>query len=88
MSSNFKVKIYFSFLILSLGFISVVGRAFFIQVISKDKLKKYSESQIVRELKIYPNRGQILDRNGNPPAINIDNYSIFMMPKETGKESR
>ena len=86
MLNDFKVKIYFSFLILSLGFLSVVGRAFFIQVVSKDKLKKYSESQIVRELKIYPNRGQILDRNGNPLAINIDNYSIFMMPKEAGKE--
>ena len=79
---NKKNKIYISFFIISIGFITILIRAFYLQVINRENLKKYSESQIVRELKIYPNRGNILDRNHNPLAINIDTYSIFIMPKE------
>ena len=83
---NTKTKIYISFFILSTGFLSVLIRAFYLQVIDSESLQKYSESQTVRELKIYPNRGNIFDRNQNPLAININTYSIFVMPKELKKK--
>jgi cell division protein FtsI (penicillin-binding protein 3) len=85
---NSKSKIYITFFLISLGFITILIRALYIQVIGRENLKKYSDSQIVRELKIYPNRGDILDRNNNPLAININTYSVFIMPKELKDKKR
>ena len=88
MTSKTSSKIYISFTLLVIGFLTILVRAFYLQVIERDKLKKYSESQTVRELKVYPNRGHILDRNNKPLAINVDNYSIFMMPKEVENKNQ
>jgi len=62
MNNKAKFKIYISFFFLAVGFVIILIRAFYLQVVARDRLKKYSESQIVRELKVYPNRGNILDR--------------------------
>ena len=70
--------IFFSFCIL---FVMVLIKAFYIQVLSKEKLLRYSKKQILREYKIYPNRGNIYDREGSSLAINIQTYSIFTIPK-------
>ena len=58
-----------------------MSRSVFLQVVSRDKLREYSKSQTIREIKSYPNRANILDRKLNPLAINISTYSIFAMPK-------
>tara|TARA_Y100001954_G_scaffold237144_1_gene299922 strand:+ start:9583 stop:11514 length:1932 start_codon:yes stop_codon:yes gene_type:complete len=70
--------IFFSFF---LFFLIVLIKAFYIQVVNKEKLLKYSKKQILREFKIYPNRGNIFDREGNSLAINTQTYSIFTIPK-------
>src|SRR5690606_23167924 len=54
---------------------------FYSQSLNKEKLIKYAKSQFIREVKEYPNRGNILDRNGNPLAINVHVYNIFTIPK-------
>ncbi len=77
-----KFKITSIFLFLSLLFISVIGKALYIQVVNRDKLIAYSESQMVRKTKIYPKRGYILDRNDNPLAINIQKYNLFTFVKK------
>lgn len=76
-----KTKIIFSFFIFVVLFIGVVGRAFYLQVVNKDKLLAYSESQFLRKAKVFPNRGYIHDRNGNPLAINVRVYNVFTIPK-------
>lgn len=58
-----------------------MSKAFYIQVINKAKLLAYAKSQFVREVKEYPNRGNIVDRNGNPLAINTHVYNVFTIPK-------
>ncbi len=63
-------------------FLIVAVKAFYLQVVNSDKLITYAESQFIRNVKLYPNRGNILDRNGNPLAINVKTYSIFTMPKK------
>ena len=78
--ANKKINfIFISFAIVAVGLIS---RAFYLQVWAKEKLSSYSRSQTLRERTVYPNRGNIFDRNGEPIAINLSSSSIFVMPKQ------
>ncbi len=76
-----RKKIYLVFSIFCGLFFLVLCKAFYVQVINGKKLKEYSKSQFLRESKVYPNRGNIYDRNGTPLAINIHRYSVFTIPK-------
>lgn len=58
-----------------------MSKAFYIQVVNKTRLLAYAKSQFIREVKEYPNRGNILDRNGSPLAINVHVYNLFTIPK-------
>lgn len=77
-----KTKIAFTFFAMTFLFLAVVVKAFYVQVLNRDKLLAYSHSQIAREVKIYPRRGHILDRNGSPLAINVQTYNIFTFGKD------
>ena len=81
-----KNRIFFSFLIFCLLFGVVISKAFYIQVINKQRLLAYAKSQFIREVKEYPNRGNILDRNGSPLAINVHVYNLFTIPKNKDQE--
>lgn len=81
-----KNRIFFSFLVFCFLFTVVISKAFYIQVINKAKLISYAKSQFIREVKEYPNRGNILDRNGNPLAINVHVYNLFTIPKKKNEE--
>ncbi len=63
-----------------------MSKAFYIQVVNKTKLIAYAKSQFIREVKEYPNRGNILDRNGSPLAINVHVYNLFTIPKNKTNE--
>jgi len=76
-----KNRILFSFFALSFLFAIAASKAFYLQVLNKEKLIKYAKSQFIREVKEYPNRGNILDRNGHPLAINVHVFNIFTIPK-------
>ncbi len=76
-----KNRIFFSFVVFCFLFTVVISKAFYIQVVNKTKLINYAKSQFVREVEEYPNRGNILDRNGNPLAINVHVYNLFTIPK-------
>ena len=76
-----KNKIYAIFILFCLLFSVIICRAFFIQIINKKKLLAYSEDQLIRKAVIFPNRGNIYDRNGHSMAINIQVYNIFSIPK-------
>jgi cell division protein FtsI (penicillin-binding protein 3) len=81
-----KNRIFFSFLVFCFLFAVVVSKAFYIQVVNKQRLIAYAKSQFIREVKEYPNRGNILDRNGNPLAINVHVYNLFTIPKNKNAE--
>jgi cell division protein FtsI (penicillin-binding protein 3) len=81
-----KNRIFFSFIIFGFLFAVVVSKAFYIQVVNKQKLLTYAKSQFIREVKEYPNRGNILDRNGSPLAINVHVYNLFTIPKKKDAE--
>ena len=60
----------------------VWGRAFKLQVIDRKNLLQRSSDQIFREVRNYPGRGYIYDREGTPLALNVRTYSIFTIPKK------
>jgi len=81
MNKTFRAKIIFSFFCFCFLFLTVAIKAFYVQVINQKRLLSYSRSQTVRVAEVYPNRGNIFDRNGNPLAINVETYSLFALPK-------
>ena len=77
-----KNKIYFIFSLYVLSLFFIFLKASYLQVFSREKLLNYSRTQIFREKTLFPNRGNILDRNGFPLAINIHTWSIFAIPRD------
>ena len=77
-----KPKITFTFLVFSVLYTIVIGKALYVQVLNREKLIAYSENQIVRKTKVYPKRGHIVDRNENPLAINVQRYNLFTFAKD------
>lgn len=85
---NRKHKIITVFSAFVLMFTLVIGKAFKVQVVDRKELIKRSESQTYRKIKVYPKRGNIYDRNGNPLAINVQTYSIFTIPKKLKNQTK
>ena len=83
-----KNKLLFVFSLMCFLFVAVIAKAFYVQVVTSDKLIAYSKSQTMRTTKIYPKRGFILDRNENPLAINIQKYDLFTFVKDEKKFSQ
>lgn len=58
----------------------IIGRLFFLQIISYDKYKTAVADNIERETRISATRGAIYDRNMVQLATNITTYRIFIAP--------
>ena len=63
-------------------FIIVIGKVFYIQVISYNKLNKYASSLWSRNLPIKADRGIIYDTNGIVLAGNITTTSLVLIPNQ------
>jgi cell division protein FtsI (penicillin-binding protein 3) len=78
-----KNRIIFVFTCFCLFFLFVLGKAFKVQLVDAGDLIARANSQFLRQVTIYPKRGNIYDREGNPLALNVQTYSIFTIPKST-----
>ena len=63
-----------------LVFLLVAGRAYYLQVVIAPDLQGRAEQQRQRVVKLAPQRGSILDRNGNPLALSLDAQSLYADP--------
>ncbi len=71
--------------IVSVLFVLIILRFFYLQVYKQAQYLKASENNRIREIVLKPTRGLILDRNG---AILVDNhpsYSVYAIPFEVLK---
>jgi cell division protein FtsI (penicillin-binding protein 3) len=68
-------KILFSFL-----FLIVAGRAFQLQVLQGERLKRLGERQHLKEWIVLPKRGAVLDRAGEPLALSLESQSVYARP--------
>ena len=65
-----------------LVFVLIVIRLFYWQVISRDSLQAKAEKQYLRDIELFPKRGEILASDGFPLVTNQTAYLMYANPKE------
>lgn len=70
------------FIIIFILFLIILGRIFYIQVFSYNKLNSLALSLWQRNLPITADRGRILDRNGKVLATNITTTTLYVVPNQ------
>ncbi len=83
-TSRLRVLILFFYIILCV----LLVRIFYMQVVQRDFYRKKSEGQLLKYIRIYPNRGIILDRNKNPLAITRPTYTVFGLTRQMKDKER
>lgn len=68
--------------VIALGFLGLIGRASYIQVINNNFFKRQGEVRFVRTLDLPANRGKILDRNGLILASSVLSPSVWAIPED------
>lgn len=75
---DIRYKIILNFI--GIVFLIILARLYYISVISHERFKEQARHNIMRTEMLIPVRGQILDRNNQPLAINNLGYSISLSP--------
>lgn len=71
-------RFYVMIVVLLCGFVALMGRAAYLQVVSADDLAKAGDSRSVRVKGISSHRGLILDRNGVELARSVPTESVWL----------
>lgn len=79
---NIHIRLKIVLLIIILLFILIIGKVFYIQVISYDKLNNLATNLWSRNLPIEPERGKIYDTNGVVLADNETTSSLVLIPNQ------
>ncbi|MFA5322302.1 MAG: penicillin-binding protein [Smithella sp.] len=77
-----KFRIIMIFMLFFVLFVALISRAFQLQVLSGQKLKKLATRQHTTVLQLQAERGVIYDRNGEKLAISIMADSVFADPSK------
>lgn len=67
---------------LAVGFVVLVGRAAWVQVLGNEFFRKQGEVRFARTLELPANRGRIFDRNGLLLATSVPAPSIWAIPED------
>ncbi|MGH8432865.1 MAG: penicillin-binding protein 2, partial [Solimonas sp.] len=67
---------------LGLLFLTLLGRALYLQLVQQDFLQNQGDARFRRSLVLEANRGVITDRNGEPLAISTPVQSIWASPDD------
>ncbi len=79
---NSKLRSTFLFLVFVGLYLVVIANLFVIQIWQRDFFVNLGRKQYSVELISYPVRGQILDRYGQPVALNKESISAFILPRQ------
>lgn len=71
---------------IALGFLGLVGRAVWVQVINNSFFQRQGEVRFARTLALPANRGRILDRNGLILASSVPMQSIWAIPEDVERD--
>jgi cell division protein FtsI (penicillin-binding protein 3) len=72
---------------IAVGFMGLIARAAYVQVIENDFFKRQGEVRFARTLVLPANRGRILDRNGMLLASSVPAPSIWANPEDLERDS-
>ncbi len=76
-----RLRLGFARILFVLLFVVVGGRAFQLQVLQGEKLKRRAEIQQLTEWTVLPKRGAVLDRAGEPLALSMESQSVYVRPR-------
>ena len=79
---HIHIRIKIVFLIIFLCFFLIIGKVFYIEVISYDKLNTYASNLWSRNLPVEAARGLIFDREGVVLADNVTTTSLVFIPNQ------
>lgn len=60
------------------------ARMYYLQIVEGDRYRTLAEDNRVSLRLIAPQRGTIVDRNGDFLAINVENYRVLIVPEQAG----
>lgn len=80
--NDIHIRIRFVILVVAIILILVIGKVFYIQVFSYNKLSSITEDLWSRKMTINAPRGDIVDRNGNVLATSIVTTTIYVVPNQ------
>ena len=80
----FKQRLALLTALISIAFLAIVGRFFYIQIFKYDFYKGLSENNRIVVIPNVPNRGLILDRNGIIMADNYIDYNLEISSNTEG----
>lgn len=85
-ANNFLIRRFVVLGVLGLAALSLVIRAFWLQILDKDFLQSQGDARAVRTIPIPAHRGMITDRFGEPLAVSAPVDSVWANPKELLKD--
>jgi len=65
-----------------LGFASLIGRAFWVQIVNQDFYIGQGQKRYQRTIELDATRGRIVDRHGAMLAVSLATYEIWATPKQ------
>jgi cell division protein FtsI (penicillin-binding protein 3) len=68
--------------LVGLGFLVLVGRAGYVQIVGNDFFLRQGEIRYARTIDLAASRGRITDRNGQLLAVSVPAPSLWVIPKE------
>ena len=63
--------------VLALAFVTLAGRAVYVQLLGNDFFQKQGEARFARTIELPPSRGRVLDRNGLILASSVPAFGIW-----------
>ena len=76
-----RIKIFIVMALFIVGFATIIGRAFFLQILQHEQLASMANNGYRGVLYLPPKRGMILDRNGHELAVSVEAGSVYAYPK-------
>lgn len=77
-----QVSLVITFVLAILMAVSLVGKAYWLQVVNAELYRNLSEGNRIRIKKIPAERGIIYDRNKNPLVHNVANFLLYTIPAD------
>ncbi len=78
--NTFRGRILFSAFVIIIAFLVLAGRMTWLQVLKRDYYHSLAEANRISVVPVVPNRGLILDRNGEVLAANYSAYTLEVTP--------
>ncbi|MBI5177821.1 MAG: penicillin-binding protein 2 [Nitrospinae bacterium] len=82
-----KLRLLITTLLVFFGFVAVLGRLFYVQLVDYKRYTEYSRNQYSQRINFSATRGRILDRNQVPLALTVPMKSVFASPSMVDNRS-